>query len=373
MLTLQGPSQHGHHRTLSYRELRSQPDSPYGEVMGERSSLNRGINPGFPGIMTSQDGMAPRGLRAIRYLPEINPTALLTLDFVICRSNHAFSDALALRTNAEGKLLNDLVIPSEKEKIQRLQNNLRVEMHESTQAPYPRASMNEYVSNNNPEGQDIFESTVGFEPRSEYWTFRLPNGQSRGYPISISLAKTDAYFVVLTLVSSAKPMPILPASHGGWIQPMSIPTSAHGVQPVYPDRLVERPRSREINAMALPYQGQAPKSVPQGFSTGSRGMESSYGPDLRQYRQQSPSQTYDSGSAGSVETNRSSPHGYEVPEESLRHLQLPPIRTDSTRDSGRLESSKTSTSTWKESPGKADPQSGKRKKRRRVDIGEMLR
>lgn len=373
MLTLQGSSQRGHHRTLSYRELRSQPDNPYGEAMDERSSLNRGFNSGFPGMMASPEGLAPRGLRAIRYLPEINPTALLSLDFVICRSNHAFSDALALRTNAEGKLLNDLVIPSEKEKIQRLQNNLGAEMHESTQAPYHRTSINEYVSSNNPEEQDIFDSTAGFEPRSEYWTFRLPNGQSRGYPISISLAKTDTYFVVLTLVSSTKPMPILPASQGAWIHPASITTSLHGGHPVYPDRLVERPRSREVNAMGHPYQGQAPKSVPEGYPNGSRGMEPSYGQDLRQYRQQSPSQTYDSGSAGSAETNRTSPHGYEVPEESLRHLQLPPIRTGSRRDSGRLESSKTSASSWKESPGKVDPLSGKRKKRRRVDIGEMLR
>ena len=370
MLTLQGSSQRGHHRTLSYRELRSQPDSPYGDPMDERSSLNRGFNPGFPGMMASQDGMAPRGLRAIRYLPEINPTALLTLDFIICRSNHAFSDALALRTSAEGRLLNDLVILSEKEKIQRLQNNLRAEMHESTQAPYLRTSINEYVSGNNPEEQDIFESTAGFEPRSEYWTFRLPNGQSRGYPISISLAKTDAYFVVLTLVSSTKPMPIMPASQGTWIHPTSVPSSVHGGHPVYSDRLVERPRSRETNTMGLPYQGQAPKSVPEGYPNGSRGMESSYGQDLRQYRQQSPSQTYDSGSAGSAETNRSSPHGYEIPEEGLRHLQLPPIRTGSRRDSGRLESSKTGASSWKD---KVDPQSGKRKKRRRVDIGEMLR
>ena len=342
--------------------------------MDERSNLNRGFNPGFPGMMTSPDGMSLRGLRAIRYLPEINPTALLTLDFVICRSNHAFSDALALRTNAEGKLLNELVIPSEKEKIQRLQTNLSAEMHDSIHAPYLRTSTNEYVSNNNPEEQDIFNSTVGFEPRLEYWTFRLPNGQSRGYPISISLAKTDAYFVVLTLVSSTKPMSILPASQGAWIHPASTSTLVHGGHPVYPDRLVERPRSREINAMGLPYQGQAPKSVPEGYPAGSRGgMESSYGQDLRQYRQQSPSQTYDSGSTGSPETNRSSPHAYKVPEENLRHLQLPPIRTGSRRDSGRLESSKTPASSWKESSGKVDPQSGKRKKRRRVDIGEMLR
>ena len=367
VLAMQGASQRHQYR-MPYRELRSQPDPPYGPGPIDRGDLSRNYHPGFPGLDPAQSYSTSEGLRSIQNLPEINPTALLTLDFVISRSNTAFRDALTLRTQVEGKALKDLVIPSEKEKIQRLQNSLRTEMQQSAQSPYLRASMGEYASSNSPEEHDLFESTVGFTPRSEYWTFRLPNGQSRGFPISISLAKTDAFFVVLTLVSSTNSAMALPKPGSQNALPLRMPTSTPytGGQNRFPDRLVERPKHRENTQIVQPYQSYTPKSVPDGLE-GARLLEPSHVLDLGQYQQRSPSQTHDSGS------NSSSLHGSDDPRENLRHLQLPPIRTSAIEETRRPEPSKSSGPGRKQSSTSVKASPGKRQKRRRVDIGEMLR
>ena len=366
-MAMQGSSQRHQYR-MPYRELRSQPDTAYGPGPVDRADLSRSYHPGFPGLDPVQSYSTSQGLRSIQNIPEVNPTALLTLDFVISRSNTAFRDALTLRTQVEGKALKDLVIPSEKEKIQRLQNSLRTEMQQSAQSPYLRASMGEYASSNSPEEHDLFESTVGFTPRSEYWTFRLPNGQSRGFPISISLAKTDAFFVVLTLVSSTNSAMALPKPGSQSVLPLRMPTSTPytGGQARFPDRLVERPKHRENTQIAQPYQSYTPKSVPDGLE-GARLLEPSHVLDLGQYQQRSPSQTHDSGS------NSSSLHGSDDLRENLRHLQLPPIRTSAIEQTRRPEPSKSSGPARKQSSTSVKASPGKRQKRRRVDIGEMLR
>ena len=375
-IALEGSSQRSQYRPASYRELRSLPDSPYGGVQDNRAALSRSVIPAYPNVDPSRDIRNNSQSEAlIKRLPEVNPTALLTLDFVVSQSNAAFIDALALRSQAEGKVLKDLVIPSEKEKIKRLQSSLTAEMHSSLQTPYFRSSANEYASGASPEEQDLFECTAGFQPRSEYWTFRLPNGQSRGYPISISLARTNAYFVVLTLVSSTNPPMTLasPAHQGAWTP--SPPNSSHGIQSPYSQRLVERPRRSEVAPTTNPYQSYAPKSVPENLDRGPRGQDSPLDQDFSQYRPRSSSQTHDSRtppSVGSTGTTRSSLHGSDVPQESIRHLQLPPIRTSTVKEGGKAMQSNVDSSTRISSPAKASPQSGKRKKRRRVDIGEML-
>ncbi|MCJ1351227.1 MAG: hypothetical protein MMC33_001210 [Icmadophila ericetorum] len=355
------PSQY---RTASYRELRSQPDLIYG------SAQLCTTNSGYPNFDHLGHFTEPQGPQAIRYLPEVNPTALLTLDFVISRSNAAFTNALALRTHVEGKLLKDLVIPSEKEKIQRLLNRLKAEMQESAKSPSYRPPVSEPGPMSREE-LEMFEATAGFTPRSEYWTFRLPQGQSQGFPMSISLAKTDTYFVVLTLVSGTKsslPLPS-PASQGNWMSSALAPLTSDGVMR-YESFLVERSRQNELSSVSLPYHSRTTKSITNSLDHTGRLSQTAH-LDLSQYQQNSPNQTLDSGashSGGSTGT-RSSLQESDVPRENLRHLRLPPILTSSIEDSP----SSSKTQTRKPSPVKGSPQSAKRKKRQRVDIGEMLR
>ena len=360
------PSQNAlpQYRTASYRELQSQPNSTYGPAQSGNTSSE------YPNFDQMKRFSEPQGSQAIQYLPEVNPTALLTLDFVISRSNTAFINALALCTPVEGKPFKDLVLPSEKEKIQRLQNRLRQEVHDSTKSPTYRLPINEPGPLSRDE-RELFEATASFTPRSEYWTFRLPQGQSQGFPISVSLAKTDTHFVVLTLVSSAKsalPLPS-PSSQRSWISSAPAPIASTETTR-YESFLIERSRQSEIFPVSLPYHSQTPKSNTDSLDNGARLSQASH-LDLTQYQQNSPKQALDSGashSGGSKET-RSSLQEPDVPRDDLRHLRLPPILTSGAEDT----SSDTKKTTRKLSPVKGSPQSAKRKKRRRVDIGEILR
>ena len=219
---------------------------------------------------------------------------------------------------------------SDRDKLQRLHNSLRAELQDSAHLPPVYCTI--------PGGIfDVLSSTSGFQQRPEYWTFHLPNGQSRGFPISVSLARTTTYFLVLTLVAHAKPAltTISPISHAGWNPPITTLSSLslHN---------------------AIPYQSSS--QLP------------SHGPGIASYRRQStPSQAGSaySPSNGSVSTNtaRSS---LQSPEMARASLKLPPIRTNCVAENPRTDVDRS-----KPGSGKGSPQSGKRMKRRRVEIGEI--
>ena len=326
----------------SYRELRPHTD-PYARgAQIARSAPNSNPHQPYSG---QPHGSTTYGPKLIRDLSEVNSTALLTLDFVIVRCNESFRNALSLRSSAEDKKLKDLVLPSEKEKIQRLQGSLQGEMRSSGSTPF-------FQSNG-----DLYESIANFQSRSEYWTFRLPNGQSRGYPVSVSLARTDSFFVVLTLVSNVNPA--APSSLNNVHQNLwGTPTSSlTPPQPGYNDhpfdsRTYQSYISNSANELLQPSRAES-----------------------AQYRQRSPSNPQGSGyspSTGSSGTTRSSLHGSDVPTENLRHLQLPPIRVSETstpRGKERREERIKPSS----KPGQASPGTDKRKKRRKVEIGDILR
>jgi len=316
---VQGSDPRAQTRNLSYREIRSQPESLYGV------SQPQFINPSNPNHPSYQDALPSN-----HSIPQTSPIALLTLDFVVLRSNYAFSEALSLGYNFQNRPLRDLLITSDRDKLQRLQYSLRTELQDSAHLPPIRPTI--------PGGVfDVLSSTSGFQQRSEYWTFQLPNGQSRGFPVSVSLARTTTYFLVLTLVAHTKPTltTILPISHSGWNPPVTSLSSF----------------SRQ---KAIPYQSGA--QLP------------SSGPDLAPYRRLSSSSQTGSGYSptnGSVSTHtaRSS---LQSPEMARASLKLPPIRT-----SGIAESPRRDADHSKGGSVKGSPQSAKRMKRRRVEIGEI--
>ena len=243
------------------------------------------------------------------------------------------------------------------------------------------------------EHLDIAHATVGFRTRSEYWTFRLPREQTRGFPVSISLAKDGGHFVVLTLVQSTSSLqslqtppiqqlirspPILPSSSvRGAIQ--SPPQQSH---------LSHLPHHRPRNSpsdIALPYllSSQSPTYDEQMLQM----QQPSH--SLAQYKQSSPprhpslpytaARTDSGGSSGSSDIPRSSPGSHTsqpMDRDSLRHLQLPPIRTAPTSDPAGAKDSR-SRRHQSETPSPArsthGSNSAKRKKRRRVDIEGLLR
>ena len=374
-------SQAGRRRSKAYRELRSQPEAPYGDHRPRTS------DPAFSQQSYLQGSAFYPSPPANSFVNETIPTVLLSPDFVVAQHNRAFSSALSLSFTARAQTLLDLVVPAEREKIQRLQSVMRAELREAIHA---RGGQSAHATMPAIEHLDIAHATAGFRTRSEYWTFRLPREQSRGFPISISLAQEGAHFVVLTLVQStsalqsvqspplqsyARAQTILPSSSGRNVQ-------ASGQQAHHPHLSHQQPSRSGPSDVALPYLLSSTGSYEEQMMQ----MQPSH--SLAQYKQNSPprhpSISYtnsrpNSGSSGTSDIPRSSP-GHQTQalnRDSLRHLQLPPIRTAPTSDpSGQKGDPRRRVQVDTPSPRRSSPHSvnsGKRKKRRRVDIEGLLR
>ena len=372
-------SQAGRRRSKTYRELRSQPEAPYGDQR-PRTSDPAYSQQGY--LQGSTIYPSPPGNT---YLNESIPTVILTPDFVVAEHNRAFSNALSLSFTARAQTLLDLVVPAEREKIQRLQSVMRAELRE---AAHMRGGQSSHATMPAIEHLDIAQATAGFRTRSEYWSFRLPREQTRGFPISISLAKDGAHFVVLTLVQSTSSLqalqspPMQSLSYTSHILPSS---SGRAPQQAHVTHLPLNGHHRNSPSdVALPYllSTNAPTYEGQMMP-----MQPSHG--LAQYKQVSPPRGYpampyttsrtNSGSSGNSDIPRSSPglQHQTLNRDSLKHLQLPPIRTAPTSDpSAQKADSRRRHQVEAPSPGRSSPHSmssGKRKKRRRVDIEGLLR
>lgn len=358
-------AQPGRRRSKSYRELRSQPETSFG------SQRPRTSDPAFTNQQQFQGPTRLPHSPTASYLSESIPTVLLTPEFVVAQHNYAFADALSLSYTAEGHALADLVIPSEREKIQRLQTILRAELLDAAHLPPLYGSRDARTSMPAIEELDIAHATSGFCTRSEYWMFRGSEGQSRGFPITVSLARTGAYFVVLTLVQntgSLKAFPSPRTSHNVRTSQLSSPSSTQAASSPSLDRHPHQP---------LPYTAPlpSPSSDQRTLLMQPSHMQPSHSlGTLEQYRQRSPprSSALPYGLARTSSSSDTS-HGPQVhaPQDSLRHLQLPPIRTSGGDVGGeprRLSGGRSQTSS-----GKQSPVSGRKKKRRRVEIGDMLR
>lgn len=371
--------QAGRRRSKTYRELRSQPETPCGDARPRTS------DPAF-----SQQGYVPVSTiypspPSNTYLNESIPTVLLTPDFVVAQHNRALSNALSLSFTARGQTLLDLVVPAEREKIQRLQSVMRAELRE---AIHMRGGQSSHATLPAVEHLDIAQATAGFRTRSEYWSFRLPREQTRGFPISISLAKDGALFVVLTLVQSASSLQALQSP------PMQCLSRVPHILTSSSGRAAQQSHVAHLTHNGHHRNGPSDVALPYLLSTNSPTydeqlvqMQPSHG--LAQYKQVSPPQGYstmpytasrtNSGSSGSSDIPRSSPslQHQSLNRDSLKHLQLPPIRTAPTSEpSAQKGDSRRRYPAETPSSGRSSPHSmsgGKRKKRRRVDIEGLLR
>lgn len=296
--------------------------------------------------------------------------------------NHAFADALSLSYSAKGQSLTDLVIPSEREKIQRLQTVLRTEFLDPPHLPHMHG---QYESSNGMPAIENLE--LENRVRSEYWTFRLPKGQSRGFPITISFANNGARFIVLTLVQSSKAI-MLPSPHSNQAvrsQPLTSPSSTNGPRSPTQDHHSVRhlDHHRDGNSQGnISYSNQLSPRESSGSDKRTLLMQPSPSVGLDQYRQPVPSRTtvvsYTiSKATSSPEISRTlQVQSQDIPRGNLRHLQPPPIRTSGTGISEPSRSSnevKPDQLQRKQSPAKGSPQSGRKKKRQRVEICDILR
>ena len=377
--------QSGRHRSKTYRELRSQPETSQFNHRPQTSDSHFSqpqylAGAGFP--IAPQPGA---------YTPQYTPTALLTTDFVVAHDNRAFSEALSLPFSVRGQTLLDLVVPSEKERIRRLQTSMRAELRDSSfSSSYLNGNHNSHASIPTIESLDIPHATAGFQSRSEYWTFRLPCEQSRGFPISISLGKNGPPFVILTLVQSAGAFS--PSNHAGFqTSPvLSSPTSVTGLSPT-------------TGSFSHHHRnGSAPSAMPYLISSTTTTLDDqlfaaqpSHG--LAQYKHSPPrsiqrtsynasrpdssssATSATSGGIPGISQNPSVHQNHPLARDNLRHLQLPPIRTTPTSDPStpgqKSGEARRRVQSGTPEPGRGSPgsaHSGKRKKRRRVEIGDIL-
>ena len=365
-------------RSKTYRELRSQPETPFIDPRSRTS------DPTFSQQHYMQGTTAyPVSPPTSHFVNLDIPTVLLTPDFVVAQHNRAFSSALSLSFSARGQTLLDLVVPAERDKIQRLQSVMRAEFREANHSSLMRGSQSSHGSMPSIDHLDIGRATAGFPTRSEYWTFRLPREQSRGFPISISLAKEGVHFVILTLVQSTSTMHAVQSPPQQLVHsPPMLQSSVRGYQSppaqILPHHSHHRGHHRNSPSdVAIPYILSPTSSLDEQMLQ----LQPSH--SLAQYKHGSPPRPVvystartTSGSSGSSDIPRSSP-SQSMRQDNLRHLQLPPIRTAPTSDptGGKDPMRRRKGSESTPSPGRSSPQSShstKRKKRRRVDIGEML-
>ena len=362
----------GRPRSKSYRELRSQPEAPY-DTHDRRPKTS---DPGFGGGHPFQ-GQAT--VTAPLFLSDTIPTVLLTPDLLVTQHNHAFAQALSLPFNARGHSLMDLVVHSEREKIFRLQSILRAELLDAARLPPMHGRYDPQASVPAIENLDIARATVGFQTRSEYWTFRLPKEQSRGFPISISLAQAGTHFIVLTLIQrpdSSKSVlspNISNAIHTGQMRSPLSPSPHSPIQDRHPSKQTQA-NGAPLHYYSNPSYTEHVPLVSPTYNT--LDLQPSHRLSVGQYSQRSPPRSvelpYSGGrQSSSPEQLRNARSRHEDVSDIPRHLQLPPIRTSGSGISDNRKEDRGGRS-GNGSPIKGSPQSGRKKKRRRVGIEEML-
>lgn len=372
-------SQLGPRRSKSFRELRSQPDNPYDD------SRSKAVDHAYPMQHPSQGANRLPASQKPSHLSQSTPTAFLTPDFRVAKYTQAFADALELACSANGLSLTDLVIASEGGKIQRLQAALRSEFMDLARTGRLQGSYENANGMPTIETLDLGHATTGFLPRSEYWTFRLPKGGSIGYPITLSLARNGGHFIILTLVQSSN-IVIQASPHpnqvGGSRQLASTSSSQGPCSPPPSGQLGQQPHHRNSHSQSsYGYPTELSTSHTSGAECRPLSVQGSPNAILDQYNHHSPLQaTVLPYSIARPPSSSESPRNsqalhHEMPGNNFRHLQLPPIRTSGkgiSEPSRSADERRGGHSHDKLSPAKGSPQSGRKKKRQRVEIVDML-
>lgn len=335
-------------RSKTYRELRSQPDAmPY--------ALNT------PVMMQSF---------------ETAPMALLTTNFLVTQYNRAFSDALCLRASVHHQRLEDLILPQDRDKLQRLQASIASELQNVLNSAY-RYGLADTMHSTTPaiDRLDVLHATAGFQARSDYFSFRpSQQGPVPAFLISLSLARETGHFLILTLIQNISTVPeyLAPAGMSAVSGIPSPPNSVYCSSRYPRDSPPDAALSYPIAGLPLVYEDA---TIPHQRLAPSRP-----GSPPRYIQMAAPAygtpSTKSHSSANSLsgsDLQRTSPVGGK---QDLQHLQLPPIRAGPTSDPNSATAQPTERSSKHQnstpSPSRGSPHSSKRKRRRRLDIGDVL-
>ncbi|KAF2085134.1 hypothetical protein K490DRAFT_68020 [Saccharata proteae CBS 121410] len=128
------------------------------------------------------------------------PVALLDLDFTLLKTNQVFSDLFGNGSMMTGRALLDIVEPGMRENLQRLRSNLREE-RDAREPAYmaPIFAPRDHEAVQDIEEADFDRISQGYDDRSQTWRMRFSHGVTQDIDVRVRLAKTSIFFVSLVL------------------------------------------------------------------------------------------------------------------------------------------------------------------------------
>ncbi|KAI5239983.1 hypothetical protein E4T42_08523 [Aureobasidium subglaciale] len=140
--------------------------------------------------------------------PEV-PIAFLDTDFVVLKANATFQRLFSWLQEIRGMRLSDIAKPVEGDSFQSARNQLREEreIREPAYLPPILQPRLDPVSGIGITDHDVEEVTRGFTDHQFAWTFRLGGGIDQMLPVRMRLAKSSVYFVTLFLPPLPPQMP----------------------------------------------------------------------------------------------------------------------------------------------------------------------
>ncbi|TIA38942.1 hypothetical protein D6C78_03643 [Aureobasidium pullulans] len=132
--------------------------------------------------------------------PEV-PIAFLDTDFVVLKANATFQRLFSWLQEIRGMRLSDIAKPLDGDSFQNARNRLREEreVREPAYLPPILQPRLDPVAGIGTTDHDVEEVTRGFADHQFAWTFRLGGGIDQTLPVRMRLAKTSVYFVTLFL------------------------------------------------------------------------------------------------------------------------------------------------------------------------------
>jgi hypothetical protein len=189
----------GHRKTASLRTLAAfaseqshEPSIGHGALVRERA-YSFGTTP-------STGLLPPSRHPRLAPSPEV-PIAFLDTDFVVLKANTTFQRLFSWLQEIKGMRLSDIAKPLDGDSFQNARNRLREEreIREPAYLPPILQPRLDPVSGIGTTDHDVEEVTRGFADHSFAWTFRLGGGVDQTLPVRMRLAKTSVYFVTLFL------------------------------------------------------------------------------------------------------------------------------------------------------------------------------
>jgi len=179
-------------RAQSYRVLKSQPADS--------------VAPRFPEHASASDAnIYPAPLSISTRTPD--PAAFLTMDLEIAKASSTFVEAIG-RSLGRGSNLVDILVVGDRERVLNHQRQLQDEQARKEPQYLPPIFGKQ-------EEERVIQA-LGFSPeemsrfsldRQDFLTFSGQDGQHRGYPVRLGLAKQDSiYFVVVALSITLRPL-----------------------------------------------------------------------------------------------------------------------------------------------------------------------